>query len=162
MISVIVPAHNAAPTVQRCLKSLRESTATQIEIIVVDDGSTDGTAGLCEALAGVVVPKLERIEQLETAGRALAAAGLPDLPVLAGLETALGVADARALAAHPEIDLTVFYCLGLEERRDPGFARSYTWDVPLLDGYRYVFLRNLSPRPSVSFSYPRMRTAASR
>jgi len=53
----------------------------------------------------------------------------------------------RALAARPEIDLEVFFCSrwGTEERRDPGFGVSFAWDLPLLEGYKYTFLLNLSP-----------------
>jgi glycosyltransferase involved in cell wall biosynthesis len=52
----------------------------------------------------------------------------------------------RRLAALPGMDLTVYYCSrqsttgGLE---DPGFGREVVWDVPLLEGYRYRFLRNV-------------------
>lgn len=63
---------------------------------------------LCDALAGVVLPKLERLEQLGAVEAALAAAGLPGLPVVAGIETALGVADARALLAHPRVTAAYF------------------------------------------------------
>lgn len=43
-ISVIVPAYNAAGSVARCLKSLTDQDIQDIEIVVVDDGSTDDTA----------------------------------------------------------------------------------------------------------------------
>lgn len=58
----------------------------------------------------------------------------------------------RALAARREIDLVVFFCSrwGVERYCDPGFGVSFSWDVPLLDGYRHIFLKNLSPRPSPS------------
>lgn len=46
-VSVIVPAYNIAPYIERCVQSLCEQTLESIEIIVVDDGSTDGTQGLC-------------------------------------------------------------------------------------------------------------------
>ena len=63
----------------------------------------DVADGLCKELTGIVVPKLERVEQLAAVERALAAAGLSELCVLAGIETALGVADARPLLAHPRV-----------------------------------------------------------
>jgi citrate lyase subunit beta/citryl-CoA lyase len=68
----------------------------------------DVRKGLCAELAGIVVPKLDQIEQVEIAARVLAAAGHADLPVLAGVETALGVADARALLAHPRVAAAYF------------------------------------------------------
>jgi glycosyltransferase involved in cell wall biosynthesis len=50
--SVIVAAYNAAPTIARCLDSLKRLNYPDYEIIVVDDGSTDSTAAIAEA-AGV-------------------------------------------------------------------------------------------------------------
>lgn len=43
-ISVIIPAHNEAHSIRRCVLSVREQTVEGMEIICVDDGSTDGTA----------------------------------------------------------------------------------------------------------------------
>jgi len=63
----------------------------------------DIAEGLVEGLAGIVVPKLESVAQVETVAKALSRAGFPELGVLAGIETALGVADARPLLAHPRI-----------------------------------------------------------
>jgi citrate lyase subunit beta/citryl-CoA lyase len=59
--------------------------------------------GLAPELAAVVVPKVESIASLESIAAALGDAGLGHLGVLAGIETALGVADARTLLAHPVV-----------------------------------------------------------
>lgn len=51
----------------------------------------------------------------------------------------------RALAAEPDIDLTVFFGSdhGVSSNKvDPGFGKAFAWDVPLLEGYRHVFLKN--------------------
>jgi glycosyltransferase involved in cell wall biosynthesis len=58
----------------------------------------------------------------------------------------------RRLAAHPEIDLTVFFMTdtGLREGYIEGYGATLKWDLPLLDGYRHVFLPNRSPRPGVT------------
>ena len=45
-ISVVIPAYNAAAYLTRCLQAISESDCTPHEIIVVDDGSTDGTPQL--------------------------------------------------------------------------------------------------------------------
>jgi len=52
LISVIVPAYNADATLPACLQALQEQTLIPTEVIVVDDGSTDGTASVARA-AGV-------------------------------------------------------------------------------------------------------------
>ncbi len=51
LVSVIIPAYNTAGYIERCLQSVTEQTLRDIEIIVIDDGSTDDTAARVEAHA---------------------------------------------------------------------------------------------------------------
>lgn len=48
LISVIIPAYNVADYLSRCLDSLLVQSWKELELIVVDDGSTDGTSGLAD------------------------------------------------------------------------------------------------------------------
>lgn len=50
-ITVVVPAYNNAPWLPRCLDSLLNQTHQNLEIIVVNDGSTDDTASVLEMYA---------------------------------------------------------------------------------------------------------------
>ncbi len=50
-ISVIVPAYNVEKFVVRCLKSLLSQTLRDIEIFVINDGSTDHAPDICARYA---------------------------------------------------------------------------------------------------------------
>lgn len=49
LISVIVPIYNAEKTLDRCIKSLLNQTYKEIEIILIDDGSTDSSGKICDS-----------------------------------------------------------------------------------------------------------------
>lgn len=51
LISVVVPAFNVEKYIERCVDSLLQQTHKEMEIIVIDDLSTDGTAAILDALA---------------------------------------------------------------------------------------------------------------
>ena len=50
LISVIVPVYNVMNYLPRCVDSIRNQTYQNLEILLVDDGSTDGTGELCNRL----------------------------------------------------------------------------------------------------------------
>lgn len=51
MVSIIVPVYNTSEYLPACVESLRNQTCPDIEILLVDDGSTDGSGALCDAYA---------------------------------------------------------------------------------------------------------------
>jgi len=86
-ISVIIPAYNRANLIGETLRSLLNQTVPAKEIVVVDDGSTDGTAELVERewrVAG---------EELSVKGR-----GMPELKVVRQGNAGPGAARNRGLA----------------------------------------------------------------
>ena len=50
-VSIIVPVYNCGAMFSPCLQSLREQTLTDFEVILVNNGSTDGSAALAERTA---------------------------------------------------------------------------------------------------------------
>ena len=48
MISIIVPVYNVEEYLEECLESIRQQTYTDIEVILVNDGSTDSSKEICE------------------------------------------------------------------------------------------------------------------
>jgi glycosyltransferase involved in cell wall biosynthesis len=120
-VSVLMGVHNGAPWVGDAVASVLAQTALDLELIVIDDGSTDATPAL---LATVRDPRLRR-ERQSHAGltRALnRALGLARAPLLARLDAddvALPTRlerQAAFLASHPEVGL-----LGSAAREvDPG------------------------------------------
>ena len=48
MISVIVPVYNVENYVKKCLQSISEQTLKDIEVIIVNDGSTDNSGEICK------------------------------------------------------------------------------------------------------------------
>lgn len=50
-VSVVIPVYNVKPYLERCVQSVIRQTYKDLEIILVDDGSTDGSGELCDQLA---------------------------------------------------------------------------------------------------------------
>ena len=51
-VSIIVPVYNVEKYLERCINSLKNQSLTDIEIILVDDGSTDSSLEICNKMAG--------------------------------------------------------------------------------------------------------------
>ena len=51
LISVIVPVYNTEKYIEKCVMSILNQTYKNLEIILIDDGSTDNSPQICDSLA---------------------------------------------------------------------------------------------------------------
>lgn len=64
-LSVIIPVHNVEPYLARCLDSILSQTYQAMDIVLVDDGSTDGSGDICDSYA----QRDKRIQVMHQANR---------------------------------------------------------------------------------------------
>ena len=69
-VSIIVPVYNAEKYLEKCLDSVVNQTLQNVEIILVDDGSTDGSTSICKNYA----EKDDRVKYFRKENEGLAAA----------------------------------------------------------------------------------------
>jgi len=70
LISIIIPAYNVERYLERCLQSVVEQEYTNWEVILIEDGSTDGTRNVCQQWA----ERESRIRLIEQENRGLSVA----------------------------------------------------------------------------------------
>ena len=70
MYSVVIPVYEAKDSLMRCVESWLGQTEEDLELILVDDGSTDGSGSLCDACAG----KDERVRVIHQKNAGVSAA----------------------------------------------------------------------------------------
>lgn len=74
LVSVAVPAYNHAPFLTDCLESVRAQTYPRLELVVVDDGSTDDTQAVAERFAAAHAHRFERLVLLHQSNQGVSAA----------------------------------------------------------------------------------------
>ena len=51
MLSIVIPAYNTENYLERCLESILQSDYSDVEVILINDGSTDRTGLICDNYA---------------------------------------------------------------------------------------------------------------
>ena len=77
MYSVVIPVYNAKSSLKRCVDSWLAQSRSDLELLLVDDGSTDGSAGLCDELADSD-PRIHVIHQKNSGVSAARNAGIQE------------------------------------------------------------------------------------
>ncbi len=80
LISVIIPVYNVAKLLERCVESVRAQVYPNLEIILIDDGSTDMSGAFCDVFA----KKDSRIKVIHQSNQGLSAARNAGLKIATG------------------------------------------------------------------------------
>lgn len=117
LVTVVVPARNAADTIHETLVSVRSQTYRNLEVIVVDDGSTDDTAGIVARHARMD-PRMRLVSQANSGVAAARNRG-----VIEGRGEFIAPIDADDLWRPTKIARQMKVMLD----RGPGVGLVYTW-----------------------------------
>jgi glycosyltransferase involved in cell wall biosynthesis len=154
-VSVVIPAYNVGAHIGKCLASVLSQTRADLEAIVIDDGSTDGTAEVVEGYAAD--PRVKCIRQKNAGVAAARNAGLDaatgeflafvdgDDWIEETMHEKLHVAMRRAGADTAVCDYNLAYEDRTEERHSG--IRDGTADVHD-DAYGYFAKHCAGPRPN--------------
>lgn len=131
-VSVIIPVYNIEKYLAQCLESVCNQTLQEIQVIVVDDGSTDGSAAICQDFVARYPGILEYYHK-ENGGSASARN--------MGLEHArgeyIGFIDSDDWV-EPDM-YEKMYCTAVEQNVDMVFCRVFEDECP--GAYEYIFPR---------------------
>lgn len=123
-VGVVIPCKNEGTTIRRCLTSLRAQTLTPERIVVVDNGSTDGSLEIARELADEVLEIAGgSISGLRNAG----AARLGDVDAIAFIDAdmELGQEWMRTCARHLEAGAGVVGSRNAADPQDTWVARRW-------------------------------------
>ena len=127
LVSVVIPAYNAERTLNATLASVLGQTVTEIEVLVVDDGSTDGTAVVAHSFGD---PRLRVLHQANAGHASARNAGIA---AARGAYIAVVDADDLWLPEKLERQLAVL-------RRHPGLRALHGSAVHVDDSLRPLFI----------------------
>ena len=144
LLSIITPVYNVEAYLDRCVQSVLSQSYHDIELILIDDGSTDGSAGLCDEWAA----KDSRIVVVHQKNAGVSAARNAGLKIAQGdyltfvdpddfLAPDTYSVNMTYLQAHQEVDMLQYpYCNYINDNEAPDFHRPAS---VLLSGAEEIF-----------------------
>lgn len=161
-VSVVIPVFNAEKTLATAFESIMAQTETDLEILAIDDHSTDGSGSMLQKIAS----RDSRVKVLLNPGRGIVRAlqaGLAAVtaPLIARMDADDWSApdrmekQARYLKKHPEIGVAgCRVSFGGDIRKSAGYAAHVAWTNRLLDPTEIAinrFVESPLAHPSVMF-----------
>lgn len=146
-ISVVIPTYNAQHTILRAIGSVIAQTLQPIEVIVIDDGSTDGTVSLVKSFCGGLKPGLLKLAELGSnhgvyharnvgwdmaSGQFLALLDSDDSWHRSKLEI-----QANYMVNHDDLALTAHRCVCLSEDDTPPVIPQH-WNVASIAAWQLM------------------------
>ena len=134
-VSVIISAYNLEEFIGAAIESVLAQTYSNVEVVVVDDGSTDGTAEVIDGYGSRIIA----IHQSNSGVCAARNAG-----IRAASRELIGVLDGDDLWLPERVDRLVSF---LEARPDLGMVTSDSWFMEGFEPTERRFYRGRSRRP---------------
>ena len=162
LVSVIIPVYNVEDYLDRCVASVVGQTFQNIEVILVDDGSTDGSAGICDhwSARDSRVKTLHQINQGVSAARNAglqAASGNWILQVDSDDYIAPDTVE-RLVSAANETSSDMVICDFLRGSEDNHvFVDEYSKEVELIDPETAISRIYISDHSALRFASPAIK-----
>lgn len=159
-ISIVIPVYNIAPYLDKCVASVVAQTYRQLDIILIDDGSTDGSSRICDVWAG----RDSRIRVVHQENQGLSAARNTGIKLANGEYIGLVDGDDYIDSRMYEILLSsilekenigVSSCLCLVEENGKTGILNVSWEdkgVVLLPGSDYARSKIMEETPHMAWN----------
>ena len=129
LVSIIVPVYNVESYLSPCLESIQRQSWRNLEVLMVDDGSTDGSSAVCADMA-VADPRFRLLRQ-ENAG--VSAARNAALTLAGGKYLQFVDGDDRI---HPQATETLVHApMASAAWTRVSVAWGRTWSSPIFTGW---------------------------
>lgn len=122
-VSIIIPVYNTKGYLQECLNSLATQSFSKFEVILIDDGSTDGSADICREMAA----KDPRFKLISQSNRGQSAARNMGMDAASGQY--IGFVDSDDIV-HPDYLATMLKAMRQSNCAVAGLTFARFFDIP--------------------------------